>query len=368
MSVRLCGLFLLMGLGAVNAQAQVLRGRVVAAGDARPIPGALVELQDSVGRPLQRALTTTSGTFRFVPGRSGAYRVRVAAIGYTIHPVASITIAGGDAQLPDFQLEAAVAILPDLVAAGKRRMCGLEILDDPLFGRLLEGAKASLAVMEQGIGLGTTYAVEEVRTRTLTNVKPPRNTADTTRGELTKWPLESVNPALLRAEGFARLLAPEEGKGRVYYGPDLRVLFADWFLESHCFAFDAKPREGDTRLVRLTYEPKSKGKLVDVAGDLLIDATTLSLRELTFVHRHLPGHIKSGAAGGMVAFANLEDGGWLPVRWRIYGPVESSVTEVRVTRSVSLGARRQSIQMPPRVSVTGSVELVGRVLGTGGEP
>jgi hypothetical protein len=359
---------LLLGLGAVDAQAQALRGRVVVAGDARPISGALVELQDSVGRPLQRALSTASGTFRFLPGRHGTFRVRVAAIGYTIHPVASITIAEGDAQLPDFRLEATVAILPDLVAAGKRRMCGLEILEDPLLGRLLEGARASLAVMEQGIGLGTTFTVEEVRTRTLTNVKPARIFADTTRGELTKWPLESVNPDLLRIAGFARVLTPEEGQGRVYYGPDLRVLFADWFLESHCFAFEAKPRDGDAGLVRVTYEPRSKGKLVDVAGDLLIDATTLSLRELTFVHRHLPGHIKNGAAGGMVAFANLEAGGWLPVRWRIYGPVESSTREVRVARSVTLGARRQAIQMPARASVTGSVELVGRVLGAGEAP
>ncbi len=132
MRAVLCRLLLLVGLGAVDAQAQVLRGRVVAAGDARPIPGALVELQDSVGRPVQRALTSPTGTFRFLAGRSGAFRVRAAAIGFSIHPVALVTMTGGDMQLPDFRMEAAIAILPDLVAAGKRRLCGLEILDDPL--------------------------------------------------------------------------------------------------------------------------------------------------------------------------------------------------------------------------------------------
>ena len=367
MRAVLCRLFLLVGLGAVDVQAQVLRGRVVAAGDAVPITGALVELQDSIGQPMQRALTSAGGTFRFLPGRSGAFRVRVAAIGFAIHPIASIAATGGDVLLPNFRLEAVVAILPDLVAAGKRRLCGREIVDDPLLGRLLEGARTSLALMEQNIGLGTRYTVEEVRTRTITAVKPPRTNADTTRGELTKWPIESINPALLREEGFARLLPLEEGKGRVYYGPDVQVLFADWFLDSHCFAFDAKPREGEQGMIRLTYEPKSKSKLVDIAGELLIDPATLSLREFTFVHRNLPGHIKQGAAGGMVGFANLEAGGWLPVRWEIYGPVESSQVPTRVVSVTRFSAGRVTSPPPlsPRPVVTGHVRLVGRVVEGG---
>ena len=346
--------------------AQVLRGRVVAADRSLPIPGALVELQDSVGRPVQRALTTPSGTYRFLPGSLGRFRVRVAAIGYAIRPTELVTLHGEELVLPDFRLAAAIAILPDLVVAGKRRMCGREILDDPLLGRLLEGAKASLALMEQSIGLSTRFTVEEVRTRELTAVKPTRTTADTTVGELTKWPLESVEPELLRAEGFARMLDSTEGRGRVYYGPDLRVLFADWFLDSHCFAFNVKERDDSEGLIRVTYAPKGKSKLVDVGGELLIDATTLSLREFTFVHRNLPGHIKEGAAGGMVGFARLEAGGWLPVRWEIYGPVESARVAVRTTRVVRMGGGRPKGPPPPnlapRPTVLGSVRLVGRVM------
>lgn len=364
MRAVLCRLLLLVGLGAVDAQAQVLRGRVVAAGDSRPIPGALVELQDSVGRPVQRALTSPTGTFRFLAGRSGAFRVRAAAIGFSIHPVALVTMTGGDTQLPDFRMEATIAILPDLVAAGKRRLCGPEILDDPLLGRLLEGARASLTLMEQSLGVGTRYTIEEIRTQTLTKYDPPRVTQDTTRGVLNQWPLESVNPLVLREDGFGRVLEPLEGEGRVYYGPDLRVLFADWFLEGHCFGFDTKARDTEAGMIRVRYEPRRTTRLVDIAGELLIDGTTLSLHELTFEHRHLPSHIPSGAAGagGLVGFARLESGGWLPVRWQIYGPIESVPTPMRSGRAGSAAPARPASTVS-RPVILGSVTLVGRVVG-----
>ena len=42
--------------------------------------------------------------------------------------------------------------------------------------------------------------------------------------------------------GFVRQPPPQEGAstaradaGPIYYGPDARVLFSDWFLASHCF-------------------------------------------------------------------------------------------------------------------------------------
>jgi hypothetical protein len=346
--------------------AQVLRGRVVTAERATPIPGALVELQDSVGRPMQRALTSPSGTYRFVPGGQGRYRVRVAAIGYAIHPVTLITHGTEESVVPDFRLEATIAILPDLVAAGKRRMCGREILEDPLLGRLLEGAKASLALMEQSIGLGTRFSVEEIRTRTITAARRPEIIADTLMGELTKWPLESVRPEVLQREGFARILDPSEGSGRVYYGPDLRVLFADWFLDSHCYAFEVNARDDQDDLIRVKYEPKEKSALVDVAGELMIDPTTLSLREFTFVHRNLPRHIKEGTVGGMVGFARLESGGWLPVRWEMYGPVEAALAGTRTTRVVRMGASRGlGTPMAGRAiqpTVLGKVRLIGRVV------
>jgi hypothetical protein len=349
-----------LGLVAVDAQAQALRGRVVTASDARPIPGALVELQDSVGRPMQRVLSTASGAFRLLPGRQGAFRVRVAAIGYSVHPVALVTMTGGDAQLEDFRMEATIAILPDLVAAGKRRLCGREILDDPLLGRLLEGARASLTLMEQSLGLGTRYTIEEIRTQTLTKFEPPQVTRDTTRGVLNQWPLESVNPLVLRDGGFGRLLEPQEGEGRVYYGPDLRVLFADWFLEGHCFGFDTKARDTEAGMIRVRYEPRRTTRLVDIAGELLIDATTLSLRELTFEHRHLPSHIPFGAAGGLVGFAQLEAGGWLPVRWAIYGPIESVSPPIRSGQGGSAARPASTVSRPV---ILGGVTLVGRVVG-----
>ena len=131
----------------------------------------------------------------------------------------------------------------------------------------------------------------------------------------------------------------------MYHGPDLRVLFADWFLDAHCFSFDLNDKDEAAGIIRVKYEPKGKSKLVDVSGELVLDATNMALREFTFVHRNLPSHIKEGKAGGMIAFARLESGAWLPVRWEIFAPIESNFVTFQGGRSITIGGNRAP---PPR--------------------
>lgn len=365
-----CALLLLPLMAPVDTlAAQLVRGRVLDAVGSTPIVGALVELQDSTGQVLQRDLTSPSGTFRFTASANGNYRVRAAAIGYSVTPPAVVALSMTDAVVHDFHLSPAVAILSDVVvAASKRRICGLGILDDPVFGRVFEGARTSLTVMETGIRSSThAFPVELVRTTTVNTTKRPIVRADTTPAKFSKWPVESLDPELLRLGGFARMLDAGQGTGREYYGPDLRVLFAEWFLEGHCYTFAPAKKEMDDGMVRITFEPKGKSARVDLAGELLIDPTTLALRALRYEHRNLPSHIKVGTAGGEMQFAQIESGAWMPTFWRIHAPIEVAVRGGSPSRVTFVGP------LPPRGSMTrpalqravaGSVELSGRLLPT----
>jgi hypothetical protein len=364
--MRLLRLLTLLVLGLPSvAWAQVIRGRIVDALGQAPIPGALVELQDSIGRALQRTLASPSGAFRFVPPARGSYRIRVAAIGYSIHPVQLITLRDADAILPDLRLEAAATILPDVVAAGKRQVCGREILEDPLLGRLLEAGRTSLTLIEATLALGNRYAVREVVTRTEGSGRAATVRVDSTERLLAAWPLQSIDPRVLERDGFSRLLAPEEGVGRVYHGPDLRVLFADWFLNAHCFSFARAPADESAGIIRVRYEPRAKTGRVDVAGELVLDATTLALREFSFVHRNLPAHIRDGDAGGMIAFAQQASGAWLPVRWQLRAPIELATMPVTGARDGLLGRTPRPTIRP---AVTGQVSLVGTIAAVPGSP
>jgi hypothetical protein len=357
---------LAVGLPAI-AGGQAIRGRVIDAVQNVPVAGALVELQDSTGRALQRGLSSPTGTFRFVVPAPAPYRVRIAAIGYTMHPIEPVRVSDADAVMPDIRLDPAATILPDVVAAGKRRACGRELLEDPLLGRLLEGGRASLTLIEATLGIGARFTVQEVVTRTLDLSRGKAVRADTSRRQLAAWPLQSIDPAILQVEGFSRVLTPEEGRGRVYNGPDLRVLFADWFLDTHCFSVAPNDKDEAAGVIRVKYEPKGKSKLVDVSGELVIDAANMALRELSFVHRNLPSHIKEGKAGGMIAFARLESGAWLPVRWEIFAPIESNAVSFPGGRSIMVSGNRPVAPRPLiRPIVNGSVHLTGALLDARG--
>ncbi|MBP9897195.1 MAG: carboxypeptidase regulatory-like domain-containing protein [Gemmatimonadales bacterium] len=359
--MRLFRLLALLTLGLPSlGHAQAIRGRVVDAAQGLPIAGALVELQDSAGRVLRRTIASPTGAYQLVVPRPAAYRVRVAAIGFTIHPVVVARIGAASIALPDFRLEPAVTILPDVVAAGKRRACGPDIMADPLLGRLLEAGKNALTQIEATLEVGTEFPFQEVATRTVVTATVDSVRADTTTGILTGWPLQSIDPETLRRVGFSRVLAPEEGIGRVYYGPDLRVLFADWFLDGHCFSFSQDVRDAAAGVIRVRYEPRARTGLVDISGELVLDVSSLALRELIFAHEHLPTFMPKGSAGGRIAFALQEGDGWLPVRWEIYAPMEMATLGMSTQRDLVVASRAPAMTI--HGEVRGRVVLVGAIV------
>jgi hypothetical protein len=328
---------------------QTIRGRVLDQGRS-PLIGALVELRDLAGHPLQTTLTSPSGVFQLVVPLPGRYFYRVAAIGFQPRALAGVNVPDTGIVVGDIVLDRMVVRLPDLVAAGRGRYCGKSGLADDVFSRLLESAHTALQIIQTTIETGQVrFQVAVVNTRTVYGAINNFEIADTTVQPLTKWPVESIDPDTLRVVGFSRDLEPDNENTRWYYGPDPRVLFSDWFLDSHCFTLDKPDRRRATDTLHLRFAPARKSVLVDVGGELVLDAHDLALLQFSFEMKNLPKWMPEDAAGGDMQFTRLSSGLWITKNWAMWAP----------RAGVSANDRR--------ISVAGQVETHGwvtKIFGT----
>jgi hypothetical protein len=350
--VKVCFAGALLLLAAPLA-AQSVRGRAIDQETRAVIAGALVELRDSADRPVARMLTSPTGAYLFALGRTGRFAVRVAAIGYLPSVPTPIIVSGSGITVPDVALLKAVFTLPDLVTAAKGRACGLLELRHGTFADVLESAHTALNIVDAAFDARTLrFAVQLVRASTIFG-PDGGSKADTSIASITSWPIQSTDLDSLRAVGFAREPAEDEPRGLIYYGPDARVLFSDWFLEAHCFTLVIDRSTAGADSVRMHFEPRHAPKLVDISGDMVFDRASMSLRRLEFSHVNLPRGIPEGAAGGLVEFDRWSSGLWLPTGWALWGPIERE-TMVRASLAGQL--------MVPRRAVAGRAESRGKVI------
>jgi carboxypeptidase family protein len=301
--------------------AQTVRGRVLDQAS-RPLVGALVELRDTSGRSIKIVLTAASGGFLIDAPSPGRYRYRVAAIGYQPQPPRLIDVPANGLQLPDVLLATMAMRLPDLVALGHGRYCSKNSPTDETFDRVLESAHTALQIMEAALNeRRVAFEVGIIHTRTLYGTFANFAVADTVVEPLARWPVLSIDPDTLRAFGFSRELSPGDEGTREYYGPDARVLFADWFLESHCFTVDKPKKNHSADTLHVRYAPAHGSKRVDVAGELVLDAHNLALLQFSFKLRNLPNWMPDEAAGGDMEFSPLKSGLWMTKSWAIWAPI-----------------------------------------------
>ncbi len=329
---------------------QTVRGRVVDATTGRPLIGALIDLRDGSGRVLQSTLTPASGIFVLTAPAPGTYLYRAAAIGYSPRGPLIVNVSAGGVTVGDVALAATAMRLPDLLAVSRGRYCGKKSLSDETFGRLLESAHSALDIIAATIrSRELRFTVTEIRTRTLYGAMGGITTADTTTLPLLAWPVQSIDPDSLRQFGFSREVRPGDPDTRVYYGPDPRVLFADWFLDGHCFSL-ARFKAGDDTL-HVRFVPVRKSRLVDISGELLLDAHHLSLLQFTFTHENLPNWVTPNGAGGDMRFVALPSGLWMVATWEIWAPIEG------------LPTTWHGPEMAGITEIRGSVSGVARVTG-----
>jgi hypothetical protein len=129
-------------------------------------------------------------------------------------------------------------------------------------------------------------------------------------------PWHSVSADSLRKAGY--VVSEPDGKGRVFHGPDLRVLNSDEFMEDHCFHMVGS---SDTTRVGIAFEPTPQRRnMPEITGTVWIDRATAELREMQWQYINVARNIDETSTGGGMQFARLRNGQWLISRWNIHMP------------------------------------------------
>jgi hypothetical protein len=302
-------------MAAAPLPGQVVHGRVRGIPGESPVAGALVTLVDTASREVARAASTQSGGFTLGAPGPGKYVVVVRQIGYQAWYSPSFALARGATYPLTLRIEPVPYALPTITVEARRPHCGIRLEDDAgVVARLLDLARTALALAEaaatsDSIGFSTvSYSARLTPTLQMAE-------STSTASRLADWPIESADPDSLRDYGFVR--STGSAAGPVYYGPDARVLFSDWFLASHCFRVEEEERG----VLPVRFAPRKRHAVVDIEGSLAIDSRTLELRRFDFTYVGLPRWVPRGKAGGMVRVQRLRGGAWVPRDWRIRAPV-----------------------------------------------
>jgi hypothetical protein len=166
---------------------------------------------------------------------------------------------------------------------------------------------------------------------------------------LARWPIESADPDSLQLWGFVRQPPSVERSttadmelGPVYYGPDARVLFSDWFLAANCFRVEEE--EG---LMEVRFAQERRGDQATIEGRLMIDRGSMELRRLEFEYVGLPRWVPKGKAGGFVELRRLPEGAWVPRSWQLRAPQavrSAGSSRLRLKRWLETGGRVTAVR------------------------
>ena len=336
-----------LSLTATRAAAQVVRGRVVLE-SGLPVPGALVELRDSLRRTLAREATGDDGRFTLRAPGPGTYGLRVLRIGYAPLELPPRLVGPAGDTLTVRVHDAAMLLSMITVTATDR------CRQHPDSG----SAAATLwSEAEKAVDLTVlTMARHEYRFQT-SGYLSTLDTAlqETARDEsetlgVSDWPFESAPAETLATYGYVR--------NGVYFGPDLDVLFSPSFLTLHCLRAELPPPDGDTTLVGVGFEPVRDRSVSDIAGVLWIDRRTSELRNLEFRYTSL--RLRARHAGGRIEFRRLPSGAWVIERWWLRAPMAL----LRGTfDTIGVGGYRET-----GAAVTLILTANGRPLPTGSPP
>lgn len=350
--------FVLTILVPTAGHAQLLTGSVVD-GDG-PIAGALVEVRTVGEGVVSRTTTTVGGRFQVVLPPGMTVTIRALAIGYRPSASHQLTIAPGGRETIRIVLESAAFTLDPVVVTGSRGSCRGEVLDPATLGRIVEQLDQATAVLEAArVRRDVRFRTEWILREAIRGERDSLIWADTTAGLLTAWPAETAPEEELRERGFGRELRAAEGEGILLHGPDLAVLWSDWFLRTHCFSLEPTDTVGpEAPTLRVTFRPAERVRHIDIEGALEFDRESLALRRIMFRHVGLPSRYPAGSSGGVIELAVTAGGAWYPSAWRLWAPLELESAPRRIVISrPGAGDPRLQRTMTPRL---GSLEVVGR--------
>ena len=336
-------------LGAGVAGAQTVQGRVVKLADEEPVAGALVALVDSGGGDAARGATSPSGGFVLTATRGGRYHIVIRQIGQRPWRSPTFALAPGATYPVTFRVDVRPYELPTLTVEARRSRCGARPGESGTLGALLDVADVALQLARTTSGEGRLAFSTATYLKVLDPDLRVLDSVSTGVTRLARWPIESADPDSLRAWGFVRQPpSPERGTtadmelGPVYYGPDARVLFSEWFLAGNCFQV-----EQEAGILEVKFAPERRGDQATIEGRLVIDRGSMELRRLEFAYVGLPSWVPKGKAGGFVELRRLREGAWVPRAWQLRAPQavrSAGSSRLRLKRWLESGGRVTAVR------------------------
>ncbi len=334
------GLALLAAPAAGQEAAVRLAGVLVSARDGAPVDGAVVSLVDIDEAVLGQALSDGDGVFSLPPPPPGAYRVRVARIGYESWTSGPIRIDSAQGSGPlRFEIPVRPVALPDLMTTAQND-CPTTPEERRRAFELYESVLPILASVSRTEDLGA------LRMRMVRPVKVWRRGQflygyDTTM-VLSSRSLPNASPEHLAANGYAEAI---NDTLTTFYAPDGDALASPGFLATHCLS---TAKAGDEVTAGLAFEPRpGRADVVQVAGVLWIDTVATEPRELEFryaslrpfLRLHLEPPLRAEIQsrfrrprfgrtrivesffGGSLRFGRIAGDRWVIREWRIDRPI-----------------------------------------------
>ncbi len=311
---------LLTSLATSPGAAQALRGRLVAADSVTPVSGALVLLQDSAGRTIDKSVSSDGGRFQLRSTVPGHFTLRVLRIGYAPWE-SEVALASGQTLDRSLLLADARIALPEIQVEGAQ-LCGARAEGDSV-GSLLWGqagtalSLANEAIRSRQYRFGTVLEERLVDSTGMLSRRLPISNLDAVN---TAWPIRSLPPDSLLRYGFI-LNREDLVEGPTWYGPDAEFLLSDSFMAGHCFRTVPPGAGFPPEWIGLAFEPAAKSRLADVRGTVWLDRASAELRRIDYQYTQLPSWARGRDALGSLTFVSLHDGGWVVQRWFMRVPV-----------------------------------------------
>jgi hypothetical protein len=291
-----------------------LRGDIVFADGLTRAAGITVEVTDSAGGVVARALASDRGTFVVRLPRAGRYGVRALRIGFRPTTVPLVSVSGVEPSVIHIVLRSEPVRLTDVKVRG-RDVCGMRADSGELIVQVWEQVRHALSSTHPN-EYDTPLDVRALSYRRVLDATGHKVLSDSTGVEsfFTAHAFASPPPDSLERVGYARV---DSANAIYYFGPDADALISEPFAASHCFQL--LPPSGEwPGSVGVAFRPAGEKRgMVDIKGVFWLDRATAELQALEYRYTNLPREVAEPWAGGRIEFVRLGDGGWLLNRWHI---------------------------------------------------
>jgi hypothetical protein len=302
---------LILASSAAPLQAQLFQGTVRDSATRSPVPGVVVSVVDSSGRPGARTLTTMNGFYRILVPATGS-RLRLQRIGYRMREV-PVRPSGDETASLDMILSPVPSLLDPVrvvsaAACPKRR-------DNARAQALYEQARAGLLATIVARESNPADVVRYLFDRPVTSW--PDSAPVDVHIDSTKESTISFKAVFSGAEfvkyGFLRKV---DSRWQ-YLGPDADILLDVGFANGYCFSIADRDRSRPSQIgLSFAAANKQQGR-VDIMGTLWIDTVARALSTIEFKYTGVGGLAGYLDTGGRTSFQEMSNGVVAVTGWSV---------------------------------------------------